>query len=157
MDFLSTSRKIKKELISIKPIKRSHYLKNLEKKKYEGLKHIEEEKADILVEKILRRQKIYRDYSIFSCHKNDKKIKEEEKLEKENNIIKNYNNYNKNRIQKKNKIYNSLDLNRNNKELKSMSKETFITRNFGRKNILSIIGDDIINSNYLVNNERKRK
>ena len=157
MYFLSTSPRKKEVLTSVKPIKRSNYLKNLEKQKYEGLKLIEEEKADILIEKILRRERIHRDYSIFSHHNNDNKINEEEKLRKENVIIKNYNNYNKNIIQKKNKINNSSDFHRNNKELKKISKETFITRNFGRKNILSIIGDDIINSNYLVNNDRKRK
>ena len=157
MYFLSTSPRKKEVLTSVKPIKRSNYLKNLEKQKYEGLKLIEEEKADILIEKILRRERIHRDYSIFSHHNNDNKINEEEKLRKENVIIKNYNNYNKNIIQKKNKINNSSDFHRNNKELKKISKETFITRNFGRKNILSIIGDDIINSNYLLNNERKRQ
>ena len=154
MYFLTTSPRKKEELISVKPIKRSNYLKNLEKQKYEGLKLIEEEKADILIEKILRRERIYRDYSIFFRHKKDSKIKEEEKIGKGNNIIKNYNIYNKNIIQKRNK---TSDFNKNNKELKTMSKETFITRNFGRKNILSIIGDDIINPNYLVNDERKRK
>ena len=157
MYFLSTSPRKKEVLISVKPIKRSNYLKNLEKQKYEGLKLIEEEKADILIEKILRRERIHRDYSIFSHRKNDNKINEEEKMGKKNVLIKNYNNYNKNIIQNKNKINNSSDFHRNNKELKKISKETFITRNFGRKNILSIIGDDIINSNYLVNNDRKRK
>ena len=157
MYFLSTSPRKKEVLISVNPIKRSNYLKNLEKQKYEGLKLIEEEKADILIEKILRRERIHRDYSIFSHRKNDNKINEEEKMGKKSVLIKNYNNYNKNIIQNKNKINNSSDFHRNNKELKKISKETFITRNFGRKNILSIIGDDIINSNYLVNNDRKRK
>ena len=101
MYFLSTSPRKKEVLTSVKPIKRSNYLKNLEKQKYEGLKLIEEEKADILIEKILRRERIHRDYSIFSHHNNDNKINEEEKLRKENVIIKNYNNYNKNIIQKK--------------------------------------------------------
>ena len=129
----------------------------MEKQKYEGLRLIEEEKADILIKKILKRGRIYRDYSIFSHHKNDNIIKEEENLGKENDIIKNYNYYNKNIIQKRNKRNNSSDFNKNNKELKTMSKETFITRNYGRKNILSIIGDDIINPNYLINNDPKRK
>ena len=64
--FFDPSKKRKNDLILIKPIKKSNYLKNLEKQRYEGLKLIEEEKADILVDKILRRDRINRDYSVFS-------------------------------------------------------------------------------------------
>ena len=147
----------KKELILIRPIKRSNYLKNLEKQRCEGLKYIEEEKANILIDKILKKGTIFRDYSIFSKNTNNNNIKSINNIKKDNYIT-NYNSYNfKNKMQKKKIIHYSTDIHKNNNVLNTMSKETFITRNLGRKNFLSIIGDDIINSNYLSNDSRKRK
>lgn len=155
-----SSQKRKKDLILVKPIQKSNYLKNLEKQRYEGLKLIEEEKAEILIEKILRRGKIYRDYSIFSKHK--PKNLEEKFLTTENNSnrIKN-NNINilhkNSKSQNKYKIYNTPNFhNRNNNLiLTKMAKETFITRNLENRNFLSIIGDDIMKSNNLINDKKK--
>ena len=58
-------KKKEKELILVKPIKKSKYLKNLEKQKYEGLKLIEVEKAELLIDRILKRERFVRDYTII--------------------------------------------------------------------------------------------
>ena len=146
--------KSKNELKLVKPIKKSNYLKNLEKKRYEGLRRIEEGKADILVDKILKTGQIYRDYSIFN-HKNkvkDNNINEknftvENKKGDNTKNLKKYKNCNlSNNYHRKNIISN-----KNKKDTKDM----FITGNNGYKNILTLIGDDIIKSNYLFTENRK--
>ena len=143
---LSSSQKRKNELISIKPLKKSIYLENLEKQRYEGLKSIEKQKAGILIDKILIKEKFKRDYTIFSNHK----FHEKEKFSTiENRTIKNNKILSLNKTNKNNK--NSIiKYHQNNKSLNKMTKETFITRNLDRNNFLSIIGDDIINSKYLL-------
>ena len=146
--------KSKNELKLVKPIRKSNYLKNLEKKRYEGLRRIEEGKADILVDKILKTGQIYRDYSIFN-HKN--KVKDyninEKNFTVENNKgdnnkkLKKYNDYNiPNNYHRKNIMSNKN---------KKNTKDMFITGNNGYKNILTLIGDDIIKSNYLFTENRK--
>ena len=147
--------KRKNELINLKPIKKSNYLKNLEKQRYEGLKLIENEKAGILIDKILRRETIYRDYSIFNSHGNiNEKFSTVENHKRKNRNFNNYNFNKNNNSQKKYKIYNNNN-SKNNKVINKISKETFITRGMDRKNFLSAIGDDIINSNYLVKDKNK--
>ena len=125
--------------------------------RYKRLKLIEEEKANILINKILRKGNIYRDYTIFSKNRNENTIKTINNIKKDNCII-NYNNYVfKNKDIKKKKINYSTDVQINNKLLNKMSKETLIRRNLDRENFLYIIGDDIINSKYLSNEAHKRK
>ena len=46
--------------------KKSNYLKNLPKLKYDGLKEIENEKVEILIDKFLGINKFERDYSFFN-------------------------------------------------------------------------------------------
>ena len=156
MNYLNIPRN-KKELILVKPIKRSNYLKNLEKQRFETLKLIEKEKANLLIEKILKTGSVCRDYSIFSNHKCDNKINEVNNIIKDNNTITINSYYYRNKNPKKKKINNSTDFHKNNRVLNKMSPETFIKRNLNRDNFLSIIGDDIINSNYKTINKRKRK
>ena len=155
MNYLNRPRN-KKELILVKPIKRSNYLKNLENQRFETLKLIEEEKANLLIEKILKTGAVCRDYSIFSNYKCDNKINVMSNIIKDNNTI-TINSYYRNKNPKKKKINNSTDFHKNNRVLNKMSPETFIKRSLHRDNFLSIIGDDIIYSNYNTNNKRKRK
>ena len=154
--YFSNVTKKKNELIFLKPIKKSNYLKSLEKQRYKGLQFIEKEKAGLLIDKILRKETIYRDYSIFSKHRNNNNINEKfSTVENHKRKNKNLNNYyfNKNMNSgKKDKIKNSSE---NNKEINKMSKETFLTGNIDKKNFLSTIGDDIINSKYLVKDMKK--
>ena len=155
--YYSNIPKTRKELILVKPIRKSNYLKNFEMQRYKRLKLIEEEKANILINKILRKGNIYRDYTIFSKNRNENTIKTINNIKKDNCII-NYNNYVfKNKDIKKKKINYSTDVQINNKLLNKMSKETLIRRNLDRENFLYIIGDDIINSKYLSNEAHKRK
>ena len=140
--------KRKNELILVKPIRKSNFLKNLEKQRYEGLRRVEKGKAEILVDKILKKDQIYRDYSIFTHKNNDMN---EEKLIIENNKGENNENIKNNKTPKKYNVYNTpkyyhknnIISNKKSKE----SKDMFITGSNGYKNILSIIGDDIIKSN----------
>ena len=154
--YCSNFPRSKKELILLKPIKKSNYLKSLEKQRYKGLQFIEKEKAGLLIDKILRKETIFRDYSIFSKHKNDNNINENfYTLENHKRKNKNLNNYyfNKNMNNgKNNKINNSS---KKNKEINNISKETFITGNIDKKNFLSIIGDDIINTKLLFKDMKK--
>ena len=155
--YYSNVPRIRKELILVKPIRKSNYLKNLEMQRYKGLKLIEEEKANILIDKILRKGNIYRDYSVFSKNRNENTFKTINNINKDNYII-NCNNYVfKNKDSKKKKINYSTDVQINNKLLNKMSKENLIRRNLDRENFLYIIGDDIINSKYLPNETHKRK
>ena len=156
--------KRKDELFMVKPIKRSNYFKNLEKERYERLKVIEEEKVNILIEKILRTGRVNRDYSIFNRRLNDNNINKDKISKKENIFEKNFNANNnisnfhyKNKKEKKSGINISSNFHNNNKIMNKMSKETFITRNLDRENFLSIIGDDIINANYVFKDRRKKK
>jgi len=155
--FFDPFKKRKNDLILIKPIKKSNYLKNLEKQRYEGLKLIEEEKADILVDKILRRDRINRDYSVFSRYnfldfgKNNVLI---ENNERKGGNIKNYSKNNKN--QNINKINSSSNFSKNNHiTLNNMSKETFITRSIDKNKFLSTIGNDIVNTKNKTENNNK--
>ena len=155
--FYDPFKKRKNDLILIKPIKKSNYLKNLEKQRYEGLKLIEEEKADILVDKILRRDRINRDYSVFSRYnfldfgKNNILI---ENNERKGGNIKNYSKNNKN--QNINKINSSSNFSKNNHiTLNNMSKETFITRSIDKNKFLSTIGNDIVNTKSKPENNNK--
>ena len=148
--YYSLKPRNKKELFLIKPIRRSNYLKNLEKQTFAGLECIEEEKANILIDKILGKGTIFRDYSVFSNHLNDSKryIKNINSINKDNYIT-NYKSCKlRNKLHKKKNINNSKDFHKIKKMLNKMSKETFIKRNLERENFLSIIGKDIINSNY---------
>ena len=155
--FFDPFKKSKKDLILVKPIKKSNYLKNLEKQRYEGLKKIEEEKADILVDKILRRDKINRDYSVFSRYNFfdfDKKNILIENNDKKSDNIKYYSRNNKN--QKVNKINSSSNFSKKNHiTLNNMSKETFITRSIDKNKFLSNIGNDIVNAKNISENNKK--
>ena len=155
--FFDPLKKKKNDLILIKPIKKSNYLKNLEKQRYEGLKLIEEEKADILVDKILRRDRINRDYSVFSRYNfldfGKKNILIDNNGKKIGNI-KYYSKNNKN--QKINKINSSSNFSKNNNiNLNNMSKETFITRSIDKNRFLSNIGNDIVNTKNISENNTK--
>ena len=155
--FFDPLKKKKNDLILIKPIKKSNYLKNLEKQRYEGLKLIEEEKADILVDKILRRDRINRDYSVFSRYNfldfGKKNILIDNNGKKIGNI-KYYSKNNKN--QKINKINSSSNFSKNNNiNLNNMSKETFITRSIDKNRFLSNIGNDIVNTKNISENNKK--
>ena len=155
--FFDPLKKKKNDLILIKPIKKSNYLKNLEKQRYEGLKLIEEEKADILVDKILRRDRINRDYSVFSRYNFldfGKKNILIDNNEKKIGNIKYYSKNNKN--QKINKINSSSNFSKNNNiNLNNMSKETFITRSIDKNRFLSNIGNDIVNTKNISENNKK--
>ena len=155
--FFYSLKKKKNDLILIKPIKKSNYLKNLEKQRYEGLKLIEEEKADILVDKILRRDRINRDYSVFSRYNFldfGKKNILIDNNEKKIGNIKYYSKNNKN--QKINKINSSSNFSKNNNiNLNNMSKETFITRSIDKNRFLSNIGNDIVNTKNISENNKK--
>ena len=155
--FFDPLKKKKNDLILIKPIKKSNYLKNLEKQRYEGLKLIEEEKADILVDKILRRDRINRDYSVFSRYNFldfGKKNILIDNNEKKIGNIKYYSKNNKN--QKTNKINSSSNFSKNNNiNLNNMSKETFITRSIDKNRFLSNIGNDIVNTKNISENNKK--
>ena len=154
--FFDPSKKRKNDLILIKPIKKSNYLKNLEKQRYEGLKIIEEEKAGILVDKILRRDKMNRDYSVFSRYNFfdfGKKNILIENNDKKSGSIKYYSKNNKN--QKVNKINSSSNFKNNYITLNNGSKETFITRSIDKNKFLSTIGNDIVNTKNLSENNNK--
>ena len=155
--FFDPLKKKKNDLILIKPVKKSNYLKNLEKQRYEGLKLIEEEKADILVDKILRRDRINRDYSVFSRYNFldfGKKNILIDNNEKKIGNIKYYSKNNKN--QKINKINSSSNFSKNNNiNLNNMSKETFITRSIDKNRFLSNIGNDIVNTKNISENNKK--
>ena len=154
--FFDPFKKRKNDLILIKPIKKSNYLKNLEKQRYEGLKLIEEEKADILVDKILRRDKMNRDYSVFSRYNFfdfGKKNILIENNDKKSGSIKYYSKNNKN--QKVNKINSSSNFKNNYITLNNGSKETFITRSIDKNKFLSTIGNDIVNTKKISENNNK--
>ena len=155
--FYDPFKKRKNDLILIKPIKKSNYLKNLEKQRYEGLKLIEEEKADILVDKILRRDKINRDYSVFSRYNFLDFGKKNILIENNEKNIGNIKYYSKdNKKQKVNKINSSSNFSKNNHlTLNNMSKETFITRSIDKNKFLSTIGNDIVNTKNISENNKK--
>ena len=155
--FFDPFKKKKNDLILVKPIKKSNYLKNLEKQRYEGLKLIEEEKADILVDKILRRDKINRDYSVFSRYNFLDFGKKNILIENNEKKIGNIKYYSKdNKKQKVNKINSSSNFSKNNHiTLNNMSKETFITRNIDKNKFLSTIGNDIVNTKNISENNKK--
>ena len=139
-------KKKEKELILVKPIKKSKYLKNLEKQKYEGLKLIEVEKAELLIDRILKRERFVRDYTIFSHYnhnnKNNENSDNNERRTKDPNINGLHKN-NKSQLNHRLKINKSIFQKDN---IPKIPKETFITRSVEKKKILPFIGNEIINS-----------
>ena len=67
---LSSISKKNKKLFELKFNKKSNYLRSLPKKKYEGLKKVEEGKTDLMIDKILGLGEFERDYKFFSPQKN---------------------------------------------------------------------------------------
>lgn len=74
---LNFLKKKNKKLFDEKLNKRSFFLRELPKKKSEGLKKIEEEKTEILIDRVLKRDRFERDYKFFipSLPKNDLELK----------------------------------------------------------------------------------
>ena len=98
-----------------------------------------------------------RDYSVFSRYNffdfGKKNILIENNDKKSGNI-KYYSKNNKN--QKVNKINSSSNFSKNNHiTLNNMSKETFITRSIDKNRFLSNIGNDIVNTKNISENNKK--
>ena len=154
-----------KKLFDSKIHKKSPYLRSLTKKKKEGIKKVEEEKAELILDKILKIGQFERDYKFFNPQKNNNTT----------NIpnIANHNikNYIKNQIssylQRENQRYD-LDKDRNNytsiyneKNEKIKKSENFITklhkRPLKKVSFLAKIGGDVVTSSNLVFEKNNNK
>ena len=68
---LSSITKRNKKIFESKINKKSSYLRSLPKKKYEGIKKVEEGKTDLIIDKILGLGEFERNYAFFSQQTNN--------------------------------------------------------------------------------------
>ena len=68
---LSLIARRNKKIFESKINKKSYFLRSLPKKKYEGIKKIEEGKTDLIIDKILGLGEFERDYGFFCNQKNE--------------------------------------------------------------------------------------
>ena len=140
---------------------KSDYLKNLEKKRNDGLKAIKEQKAKILIEDIFKLNKFRRDYSCFSFNSRtddnnnplNKNISQILKYPVKSKIINNYSNKKVNSVQFGLPVINNYFQiqKKNNYSIK------YNTKKKSRYKILENSGQNIIMKNHINNNYIKSK
>ena len=110
---LSLIAKRNKKIFESKINKKSHYLRSLPKKKYEGLKRVEEGKTDLIIDKILGLGEFERDYKFFNPSNNKTETQAPQDLLLNKNV--------QNSL--KNKIYNFIQKENSNNYQKYLYEE----------------------------------